>query len=268
MIDFKKYIPSKNTLIFIGVVLFVLLFLKQCDSNSSLRRELEQTKMVSQRALNNYKASLDTIRIIKGKNGQLIAEKMSYVYDINTLTEDNKKQLENYKKALELNKKFKGVNSLLSAELKIKEQIINSNTSTVKVNDSTYTINFSDSKNWDKYNWREFNASLDIKSTKNDLSVIGSNFNWKQGVQLKAAVLEENGINSLRITSDYPGLEFTNIENINLVNDKLNQRKEKKSGWSIGVGAGFGLGLTPGQVITIGPQVGVGIYWSPKWLRF
>jgi hypothetical protein len=268
MIDYKKYIPSKNTLIFIGVLVFLLIFLQQCNSNSKLKRELENTKKISERTFNNYKASLDTLRIVRGQNGQLIAERLSYVYDINSLTDENKKQIEQYKEALDLNKKLKGVNSLLSAQLKIKEQIINSKNDVVKVNDSIYKINFSDSKNWDKYNWRQFNASLDIKSSKNDLSVIGSDFNWKQGVQLKAAVLEENGINTLRITSSYPGLEFTDIENISLVNDKLNQKPVKKTGWSVGIGAGFGLNLTPNQVITVGPQIGIGLYWSPKWLRF
>jgi hypothetical protein len=77
MIDFKKYIPSKNTLIFIGVFLFILIFLQQCNSNASLKREIKQVQMVADRELNNYKASQDTIRIEKNKNGELVAQKLA-----------------------------------------------------------------------------------------------------------------------------------------------------------------------------------------------
>jgi|694.fasta_scaffold06385_10 hypothetical protein len=270
MIDFKKYIPSKNALIFIGVALFLLLFLHQCNSNSSLKRELEQTQMVSERALNNYKAGLDTIKIERNKNGDLVAQKLSYEYDINSLTDANKKAIADYQRALNLTKDIRGINSLLRTEIRVKDSIINSKGSVVMLTDSTSNIKFNDEKNWDKYNWRRFNGTLNVLRDRetNSLSVTSSRFDFEQGIELKAAVLNENGVNSLKITTLYPGIKFTNIENINLVNDKLNQKKEKKSGWSIGIGGGFGMNLTPNQVITVGPQIGIGIMWSPKWLRF
>lgn len=270
MIDYKKYIPSKNTLIFIGVLVFLLLFLHQCNSNSNLKRELKQTQMVANREFNNYKASQDTIRIERNKNGQLVAQKLVYEFDINSLTEKNKNIIADYQKALNLTKDIKNINSLLRTEIRIKDSIINAKGSVVNVTDSTSTIKFNDIKNWDKYNWRRFNGSVDVlRNTKtNTLSVTSSRFEFEQGIELKAAILNENGVNSLKITTPYPGIEFTNIENINLVNDKLNQKNEKKAGWSVGVGVGYGLNLTPGQVIGFGPSINIGITWSPKWLRF
>jgi hypothetical protein len=270
MIDFKKYIPSKNTLIFIGVFLFILIFLQQCNSNASLKREIKQVQMVADRELNNYKASQDTIRIEKNKNGELVAQKLAYEFDINSLTDANKKSIADYQRALNLTKDIKNINSILRTEIRVKDSIINSKGTVITLTDSTSTIKFIDVKNWDKYNWRRFNGTLDVLRNKetNSLSVTSSRFDFEQGIELKAAILNENGVNSLKITTPYPGIEFTNIENINLVNDKLNQKNEKKAGFSVGIGLGYGVNLTPGQVVGFGPSINVGLMWSPKWLRF
>lgn len=261
---------SRTTLIFIGVVILVLLLLQQCNSNASLKREIKQVQMIADRELNNYKAGQDTIRIERNKNGELVAQKLAYEFDINSLTEVNKKAIADYQRSLNLTKDIKNINSLLRTEIRVKDSIINSKGTVITLTDSTSTIKFNDDKNWDKYNWRRFNGTLDVLRNKetNSLSVTSSRFDFEQGIELKAAILNENGVNSLKITTPYPGIEFTNIENINLVNDKLNQKNEKKAGFSIGIGAGYGINLTPNSVITVGPQIGIGLYWSPKWLRF
>jgi len=85
---------------------------------------------------------------------------------------------------------------------------------------------------------------------------------------LTAGIIKTTEGNSLKITSPYPNLTFTRIENLNLVNDELNRPMIGKSGWSVGFGVGYGLNLNPNQVISVGPTIGIGLYWSPKWLRF
>lgn len=271
MIDFKKYIPTKRTSIqFIILAVLILLLLHQCDRNSTLKSDAEKAQMVANRNFNNLKASQDTIKFERNKNGQLVAIKLAYEFDINTLTAENKKVIGEYQKSLGLNKDLKGVNSLLRAEIKIKDSIINAQSSVAQTSDSTATVSINDEKNWDKYNWRKFNGTVDLLRDKktNNISVLSSKFNFEQGIELKAAILKEDGINRLKITSPYPGVLFTNIENINLVNDKLNQKPEKKAGWSLGVGVGYGINLNNNQVISTGPSINVGLIWSPKWLRF
>jgi hypothetical protein len=271
-IEYLRVIKSKisrTTLIFIGVVLLVLLLLQQCDSNASLRQEIKQVQLVADRELNNYKASLDTIKIERNKNNDLVAIKKAYEFDINTLTNDNKNLIKNYQSALNLSKDFKGINSLLKIEIRIKDSIINSKSNILYVNDTLSIINFTDEKNWDKYNWRRFSGNVGVfrNSKTNILSIGSSQFNLEEGIELKAAILKENGVSKLKISTPYPGVTFTNIENINLVNDKLNEKYEKKAGWSIGIGLGYGINLGNG-VLTPGPSLNVGIIWSPKWLRF
>ena len=271
MIDFKKYIPTKQTIVqFIVLVVLILLLLHQCDRNSTLKQDVKNAQTIANRNYNNLKASLDTIKFERNKNGELVAIKLAYEFDINTLTAENKRVIADYQKSLGLNKDLKGVNSLLRAEIKIKDSIINAQSSVVATSDSTSTISISNEKNWDKYNWSKFNGTVDILRNKktNNITVLSNKFKFEQGIELKAAIINEDGVNKLKITSPSPGVLFTNIENINLVNDKLNQKDEKKSGWSVGVGVGYGINLNNKQVISVGPSINVGLIWSPKWLRF
>lgn len=271
MIDFKKYLPTnRNVIMFLSIAVLILLLMQQCDRNATLKGEVQTAQEIANRNFNNYKASQDTIKFERNKNGELVAIKLAYEFDINTLTAENKRVIGDYQKALGLNKDLKGVNSLLRAEIKLKDSIINARSTVAQTSDSTATIKISDEKNWDKYNWRKFNGTVNLLRNKktNNISVVSNKFNFEQGIELKAAIINEEGVNKLKITSPSPGVLFTNIENINLVNDKLNQKLEQKSGWSVGVGIGYGINLNNNQVISLGPSINVGIMWSPKWLRF
>ena len=81
--------------------------------------------MVADRELNNYKAGQDTIRIERNKNGELVAQKLAYEFDINSLTDSNKKAIADYQRALNLTKDIKNINSLLRTEIKFKDTNIN-----------------------------------------------------------------------------------------------------------------------------------------------
>jgi hypothetical protein len=259
---------TKTDILYICVVALILLLLQQCNLNSNLKEDINKVQTIANREINNYKANQDTIAFERNKNKELVAKKMSYEYDINTLTNENKKIIKEYQASLNLVKDIKKINSLLKVNIEAKDSIINSNLIITNVNDSTSILKFNDEKNWDKYNWRRFYATIDLSKGKDTLKVTNSSFVFEQGIELKVAILNDGGVNSLKITSPYPNIEFTNIENINLVNDKLNKKNEKKAGWSVGFGVGYGLNLTPGSIINLGPSINIGLLWSPKWLRF
>ena len=82
------------------------------------------------------------------------------------------------------------------------------------------------------------------------------------------AILNVDGRDQLKVSSPYPGLTFTNIENINLVNDRLNRPAVNKGGWALGFGVGYGINLNNQQFVSWGPSIGIGLYYSPRWLRF
>ena len=86
MIIFKNILDkiiNKNTLIFIGASLFVIFFMRQCDQIDELKYKVESTQRVADRNLNNYKASLDTIKIEKNAKNELVSKIRSFEFEVN-----------------------------------------------------------------------------------------------------------------------------------------------------------------------------------------
>ena len=269
----NTYKLYKNAFLFGGLAILLFCLLQQCNSNQNLKREIVQVQRVSDRNLNNYKAMQDTIIVEKNKNEELVSSIRSFEYDVNTLTENNKKLVSKYTNQLSINSELENVNSLLSTTLNVKDSIIDANGIVTVDTDSinnidTITVDVNDKWEFDKYNWRRFNGSISLLKDSTNYSLFSSRFDIIQGIGLSAAIINEEGFDRLKITTPYKGVTFTNIENINLVNDRLNNKYEKKAGWSIGVGFQYGINLNNNQVISTGPAIGIGVYWSPKFLRF
>jgi len=258
---------GKSTLIFIMGALAVLLFLRQCNQIKDLKQEINQIEIVADRNYNNLLASQDSINTYILENGELVSEIRSFEFDINSKEIESKELLKRYSKVLSKNKELKKINTLISTSLSIKDSIINSS-SQIEQDSNGITVNFSDDKKWDKYNWRAFNGQLRLGLNDSTYSILSSRFDFNQGISLKTAIVEDSGISMLKITTPYSGVTFTNIENINLVNDRLNAKQQKTAGFSIGFGVGYGINLNNNQVISTGPNIGVGLFYSPKWLRF
>lgn len=261
----KNILANKPLRNFLAGALVVLIFLGQCNRISNLSVELDNVENVANRNFENYLAARDTIQNERNQRNELLSSIRSYEFEVSSLQKDNNKLLAKYKDALSLNKKYIEINNLISAELEVKDSIIASGI--VSTNGDTLSVSVSDQKEWDKYNWRSFNGQIDLLKIDTTYNLLSSNFNLNQGISLKMAIVEESGTSFLRVSSPYPNLSFTNIENINLVNDKLNAPAMKKGGWSIGLGIGYGLNIQ-GSTTGFGPTIGVGLYYSPKWLRF
>jgi len=265
MNNFKNILANKPLRNFLAGALVVLIFLGQCSRISNLSVKLDSAENVANRNFENYLAARDTIQSERNQNNELVSLIRSYEFEVNSLEKDNNKLLDKYKAALSLNKKYIEINNLISTELEIKDSIIASGI--VSKKGDTLSVSVSDQKEWDKYNWRSFNGQIDLLKIDTTYNLLSSNFNLNQGVSLKMAIVEESGTSFLRVSSPYPNLIFTNIENINLVNDRLNAPAIKKAGWSVGLGIGYGLNIQ-GSTMGFGPTIGVGLYYSPKWLRF
>ena len=258
---------NRTTVTFVIGFVFALLFLQQCNRNASLKQKVDTITRDSERNLNNYIAARDTIRTVITKNGDLISEIGSYEFDISNLNQEQESLINKYKKVLDINSDLNRVNSLLSTTINIKDSIIaNSNISIVDSNNSRLT--FTKFDDFGSGNTRNLSGELLI--TKIDTGFIYGDplIRLSQTMKLSAAIEEVDGLTQLKISTRYPGITISDIENINLINNKLNQRNKKKAGWSIGVGVGYGINLNNNQVISTGPSIGVGLYYSPKWLRF
>lgn len=262
-----KIFSNKNTLTFVLGALFILLFFRQCNQTEALKHELEISKQDSDRNFNNYLASKDSVRTLTAENGNLISEIRSYEFDLSNIKGDQEELLNKYRRALNLNKDLNKVNTLLSANVEIKDSIIANSTVTV-IDTNTTKISFDKFDDFGGGNTRSLFGEMIIRRLDSTYSYSNPFIKLDQTISLMAAIENIKGYNQLKISTSYPGLNISDIENINLINTKLNQRNTKKAGWSIGIGVGYGINLNNNQVISTGPSIGVGVYWSPKWLRF
>ena len=264
----KNILSNKTLVTFIAGALFVMLFLRQCNQISNLKQDVKFAQEDADRNLNNFKASQDSVTVLRNNNGDQLAEIRSFEFDLSKIQESQKDLTRRYQKALALNKDLEQVNSLISAELEIKDSL-DVTTNTASIDSVTTKINFNSEKDFGSGNSRILTGSSTVKWDFGQFRVLNTKFELKQTLSLMAAIEEgEDGADRLKLSTSYPGLVIKDIENINLVNTRLNRKAEKKAGWGIGIGLGYGINLNNNQVISTGPSIGVGIYWSPKFLRF
>ena len=268
--SFIKKIDVK-TLAFITGVLLVLFMMRQCNSISNLKNELAQQEEIAEQNFNNYLAAKDSVTYLQNDNDVQIAQISSFRFNVEQLEKTNFDLENKYIKTLKLSKNLQGVNSLLAAELKIKDSLL-ANSTVSSIDSLTGKIDFTKSDQFSVGNSRDVTGNLIVTYNPIDKTFNSSpvSLNISQMVSLVAAIEEIDGRDRLKISSSYPGLIFTDIENINLVEDRLNKSKiNKQSGFSLGFGVGYGINLNPSNSqVTHGPTINAGLYWSPKWLKF
>ena len=245
-----------------------MLFLKQCNSIENLKQDVKLAQQDADRNLNNFKAAQDSVTVLRNDNGDQLAQIRSFEFDLSNLQNSQANLTKKYQKALALNKDLKKVNSLISAELEIKDSL-DVTTNTEQLDTTTTKITFNSEKDFGNGNSRILNGFSTVKYEFEKFNVLETKFELTQTLSLMAAIEQgEDGADRLKLSTSYPGLVIKDIENINLVNTRLNRRAEKKSRWLVGFGVGYGINLNNNQVISTGPSIGVGLYWSPKFLQF
>jgi hypothetical protein len=268
MLEYLKNVKlTRSAVSFIVGAIVILLFLKQCNSIENLKNEKELAQKEAKRAMNNLLAEQDSVRVLIKENGGIVASKRTFEYTIAELQSNNKDLVSEYKEALGDIKNLKDVNSLLKTEIAVVSNVKSDPSVITQSSDTTATIAFEKSDDFGKGNSRKFKGSVAVGYNAKKFSAEPGQFEITQNIKLYAMTDEKDGMKQIRIATDYPGITFGEIENINLINNKLN-KPTKKGGWSIGVGLGYGYSLSSGQVINLGPNIGVGLFYSPKWLRF
>ena len=102
-----------------------MLFFRQCNQIENLKLEVERAEQVADRNFNNYLAAQDSLTFERNQKEELIASSRSFELEINNLTRENRRLISNYQTILALNKEIEKVNSLISADLQVKDSIIN-----------------------------------------------------------------------------------------------------------------------------------------------
>jgi len=261
-----KNIKASGWLLSVAITM-LLLFLQQCNANTRLLNEANAAKEKAERELNNYLAAEETIARFVNENNLLISKVRSYEFEITDLTVENKALIKKYNIILSENKKLKNVNNLLSAEIEFKDSLL-ATINVTPVDQYTSVLSFNKKDDYDNGNSRNISGKLSVTFNGTDFTSTPISINSLSKISLLAALKEEDGVKYLEIGTKYPGVTINKVENIELVNSQLNKKPEKKAGWSVGVGAMYGASISIDGTVQFGPSIGIGTFWSPKWLRF
>lgn len=207
---------------------------------------------------NNIKAEQDSIRTLKFENG-ILSQKLSFQY-VNDKDFINQKPeiAKEFKKELNL-KNLENVENLTKISSNVKDTI---KPTIIFYTNNDKSINF----NIEKYNDFGNNNTRLLKGYINykNKDSIDSQFTLEQNITYHSAIVQnKDGQKEFKITTDYPGVKFTEINNYEL-NSLLNIKKSKnKHIWGFGITAGWVL-MQKNNTIQSGPGVAVGLTFSPK----
>jgi hypothetical protein len=257
----------------------------QCGQNKGLKNDLEAQKGETQRIQNNYEALNDTIRQGKINDTTLLAERKA----IKITMEELKK---NYSDMLVGFEQFRKQNP------KVIERITVNNYETIKEvlvyakMDSLGNGSFSfvDSAQFADGNYRKLSGFIPYSSKlykKTDSSEVSfnklgvynnvspghGNFTLDQGIKLKVGLFEDPKTKKVSIaaTTSYPGITFTKLEGADIMSDEVSRKAARnfRKTWGIGLSLGYGAGVNlKTSQIFFGPQMGVGITYTPKLLQW
>jgi len=257
----KKILDNLQTIIIVGGVIFLLLFLQQCNQTRKIKNELKRQEQIANQ---NYAALNDSIKIYKNKAG-----KTSYSKPIADMSVE---EVEKY--FPELYERLK--NELGVVKIIWRTRIEYRDTGSVKnaiikLDSNKYALN---------YDYYSQDSSLNINTTNTffaNVKLTNENINQYSvsvqpgistinNISLKlgftTGIKKEDNLYKIFICPDNKNVTVGQIEGAdvsNMINPQIPPSKNKK--WSVGPYIGFGMSFGKG-IYQIGPGVGVSIQYS------
>lgn len=234
----------------IGLVVFCLLFLRQCEQTRKAEWE-------TVRINNNWKASQDTIRNYIDINGNAAAEIRAL-----TLTLDETKKELDFEKG-------KPPITVIKYETQIVEKIIEvpvTQIDTVIGNFSSAAVIVSEN-NWGKSS-RKIKATVPYEFT-DGVGVFGdASIDLEQNIFLTASINKDKKTKEVfvNLSTDYPNTTFNSAQGIMIDQSSSGFRDlQLQNRKTMGIGLHIGLGSNGSD---ISPFIGLGINYTPKFLQW
>ena len=250
----------------LAAVIFLLLFLQQCNSNSNLKKEKDLMEQ-------NDKALKDTLSFTETKNGEMQAEISTLVMDKGTLEKANKglyDEVQNQRgKVAQINR----VNAELRSDITVLQGMIAedieepSGSVDAAGNYSKYPINLSHTFKYDTTfspgTYRRITTSTKLKLT-NDSTVLPGATTISEdvfGISFITGLEKRDDHYEIFVRSKYPGFQVTKLEGAIIPQDDLLPPQKKKP-WSVGPYVGGSINITREGATSFGGSVGVGVMYS------
>lgn len=276
---------NRRMLTLAAFVALIIIILMQHGCNRRLNQKLEEQQAEVQRAQNNAEALKDTLRQRKINDSTLLAERFGL-----KLTVDELKK--NFSDLLVGFEDFKKQNP------KVIERITVHNYETIKEVPVYAKMDslgngyfaFIDTAKFADGNYRKLSGKIPYSSRlfrRNDSTEVSFNtlgvynkvmpgfgdFSLEQGIKLKVGLFEDPKTKKVSIaaTTSYPGINFTQLEGADIMSDDVSRKAARnfRKTWGIGLNLGYGAGVDlKTSKVFFGPQVGVGLTYTPKWLQW
>lgn len=264
MEDLKKILDNK-ILYLISLVILAILFLNQCEKTKHAENE-------SQRNFNNYIANQDSVRIISSKYGNILAEKSALELKYGELNEDQKKLIER----LEIEKKKKP-KVVIQTQVEYRDSSILVPVRNVGNQlEFKYNPTLPDKNELSISGKIPFNLKIDsVKSAdrwvySHNLITGDANLSISQKIDLVTGLYKDpkTGRVFVRASTTFPGVNFSDMQALDMADSETKKAmREARKTFGVGAFAGVGAGVGSGGFV-LGPVVGVGLTYQPKWLQF
>ncbi len=234
---------------FVTIVVLIMLLFKQCGVTDSARQETERVKQ-------NYVALNDTIKNYKTKNGLNAAEKLALRLTLNEL-----------KDSLDYEKSKPPI-TIIEYKTKIVEKLVNVPVY-IKSDSLSNELIVTKNDKWERSS-RDLTVSVPFEILNDSLYPGFATIELKQNIWLSASILQDKKTKQayVNLLSDYPGLTFNDAKGILVEpDDKGLSGLKYDSRKNFNIGLQLGVGLTPNG-LNIGPYIGIGISYSPKFLQW
>lgn len=268
-----KFITDpKNTrmILFAGIVLFALLFLRQCNATQKAKAQILIEQQEKNRINNNWEASLDTLKQFKIGDSTNRAQIAGYELTLDELETKYSDLLGDFE--VEKNKPPRVV---IKTEYVIKEVIKEVPVYATIDSNGVKSFEFNDSLRYNKNNWRSLFGKIpfiiDTLGTEPKVIPENGSFLVQFGMNLNLGLFQDTDTKKIMIKadSDYPGIEFTSIEGASILDDPKNKKvlRSLRKSFGLGVSVGYGLSFNGSNIVT-GPYIGLGITYQPKFLQW
>lgn len=267
--------PKNTRMLLLGaVVVFLLLFLQQCNATKAAKAEVEFQRQEIVRISNNYEAAMDTISKTKIDDNTWRSEKLGYEITLDELKGKYADLLGDFK--IEKNKPPK---TIIKIESVISEDINNVPVLIGIDSLGNAFLTFNDSTYHDSINYRILGGKIPYKVAFDPVDSLykivpdNGQFNLTLGMNLNLGLFQDKKTRKISILADtdYPGITFTTLEGASIMDEPENKKilRDMRKPWSIGLNVGYGaiVDVKNGSVAT-GPYVGFGISYSPKFLQW
>jgi hypothetical protein len=246
-------IESGSNTVVVSLFFFILLLL----AGLFLLRQYELTQEAEQEAArnyNNYLAKQDSVRILSSSFGSVLAEKSALKLKYDELSQDNKDLIDRLELA---NNKKPSV--IIQTEVVYRDTGISVPTSTI-IRDSTKQLVFKHQP--------KLPGSYQLNFRLVSQPVV---LNFEQKIDLVTGLYTDpkTGRVYVRATTDFPGISFSDLQALEMIDDSATRQALKKARKKFGVGINFGWSIAAGRSgYIMGPGITVGLTYTPTFLQF